>query len=276
MVKPLLIHSLSEFDEIILGLVDRCKPTSILEIGSEHGGFSQQLYQRCKASGASLDTIEPFPAPPVLELAKQADDFHLFVDKSLPHLMEHGCRSELVVIDGDHNWFTVYNELSLIAKAWDDKGITGCIVMHDVSWPCARRDSYYDPKAIPPEALQPFTYRHGVAPGCDGVIDGGFRGEGIFAWAIDAGGPCNGVLTAIEDFMSDHPGWSYRAIDAVFGLGCLTRAGSPEDAHAEEIFSHYQNSLVGRLEANRLALYLKVLELQDQLNAVNEKKAAAA
>lgn len=275
MVKPLLIHSLSEFDDIILGLADRCRPSSILEIGSEHGGFSQQLYQRCQASGAALHTIEPFPAPAVVELAKEAPDFHLFVDKSLPHLMAHGCASPFVVIDGDHNWFTVYNELSLIAKSWTEREQSGVILLHDVSWPCARRDSYYDPTSIPKEALQPFTYQHGVTPGHDGVIDGGFRGEGSFAWAVDAGGPCNGVLTAVEDFMADNPGWTYRSIDAVFGLGCLTRTGSPEDAHAEAAFAPHQGSLVGRLEANRLALYLKVIELQDQLAAQSDKAVAA-
>lgn len=274
MVKPLLLHSLSELDDVILELVDRCRPPSILEIGSEHGGFSQQLYQRCRASGAELLTVEPFPAPAVLELAKQADDFHLFVDKSLPHLMEHGCSSPFVIIDGDHNWFTVYNELSLVARSWAERGQTGVIVLHDVSWPCARRDSYYDPSALPPEARRPFTYEHGVTPGHDGVIDGGFRGEGSFAWAIDAGGPCNGVLTAIEDFVADHPGWTYRSIDAVFGLGCLTRTGSPEDAHAESVFAPYRNTLVSRLEANRLALYLKVIELQDQLQAMSKEVAA--
>jgi hypothetical protein len=263
--KPLLLHSLSEFDDVILGLADRCRPKSILEIGSEHGGFSQQLYQRARAMGGELRTIEPFPAPAVIELAKTAEDFHLFVDKSIPHLLEHGCPSDFVVVDGDHNWFTVYNELTIIAKCWSDRDQSGVIVLHDVAWPCARRDMYYDPSAIPPEALHPHTYAHGVTPGDDGVIDGGFRGAGAFAWAVRAGGPCNGVLTAIEDFMADNPGWTYRSIDAVLGLGCLTRTGTPEDAHAAAVFAPYENALVSRLEANRLALYLEVIELQDQL-----------
>lgn len=265
-MTKLLIHSLSELDEVILGLVDRCGPRSILEIGSEHGGFSQQLHARCAASRTKLHTVEPFPAPAVLELAKASETFELYVDKSIPHLLSRGCASDFVVIDGDHNWFTVYNELTLIAKSWESRGMTGTIVLHDVSWPCARRDSYYDPSAIPPEALQPHTYEHGVTPGIDGVVEGGFRGEGSFAWAVDAGGPCNGVLTAIEDFVADNPGWTYRSIDAVFGLGCLTRTGSREDAAAAEVFAPYQNSLVARLEANRIALYLKVIELQDALN----------
>jgi hypothetical protein len=258
-----LLHSLSELDEIILELVDRCRPKSILEIGSESGGFSQQLYARVKASGAELVTIEPFPADVMVELAKTANDFHLFVDKSIPHLLAYGCTSDFAVIDGDHNWFTVYNELTLISKAWGDR--TGTIVLHDVSWPCARRDMYYDPDSIPAEARQPCTYKHGVTPGHDGVIDGGFRGEGAFAWAIDSGGPCNGVLTAIEDFMADNPGWTYRSVEAVLGLGCLTKTGSNEDAIAQSIFAPYQNGLISKLEANRLELYLKVIELQDAL-----------
>lgn len=275
-MTKLLIHSLSELDQVILGLVDKCKPKSILEIGSESGGFSKQLYERTKQLGAELLTIEPFPAAGVVNLAQTATDYHLFVDKSLPHLIANGCRSEFVVIDGDHNWFTVYNELTLIAKSWEERQASGTIILHDVSWPCARRDSYYDPSALPPEALRPYSYKYGVTPGFAGVVEGGFRGEGSFAWAVEEGGPCNGVLTGIEDFMADNPGWTYRSINAVFGLGCLTRTGTKEDAHAAEVFAPYQNELVSRLEANRLALYLKVIELQDQINAMTAKKVVAA
>ncbi|MBX3228808.1 MAG: class I SAM-dependent methyltransferase [Labilithrix sp.] len=264
----LLLHSLSELDEIVLGLVDRCSPRAILEIGSEHGGFSQQLHDRCAKAGTKLHTVEPFPAPAVVELAKTSETLELYVDKSIPHLLQRGCGADFVVVDGDHNWFTVYNELTLIARSWEEKEMTGTIVLHDVSWPCARRDQYYDPADIPAEALHPYCYQQGVTVGVDEMVDGGFRGEGAFAYAVKAGGPCNGVLTAIEDFVADNPGWTYRSIDAVFGLGCLTRAGTREDAIAAEVFAPYQNSLVGRLEANRLALYLKVIELQDALKKV--------
>lgn len=272
-MPQLLLHSLSELDEIVLALFDRCRPASVLEIGSEHGGFSKQLYERCVGGQALLHTVEPFPAPAVVELAKSSDSFHLYVDKSIPHLLASGCPSDFVVIDGDHNWFTVYNELTLIAKSWESQAMTGTIVLHDVSWPCARRDQYYCPSDIPVEALLPHSYDHGVTVGDDGMIDGGFRGEGAFAYASIEGGPCNGVLTAIEDFMADNPGWTYRSVDAVFGLGCLTRTGTPEDTIAEEVFAPFQSKLVSRLEANRLALYLKVIELQDALNRIKKEAA---
>jgi hypothetical protein len=230
--------------------------------------------------GAELVTIEPVPAEAVIELAKTAKHFHLFVDKSLPHLLAHGCRSEFVVIDGDHNWFTVYNELTLVARSWEERHATGTIVLHDVGWPSGRRDSYCDPAAIPPEALHPYSFAQGVTVGEPGLIDGGFRGEGSFAWALREGGPCNGVLTAIEDFISDNPGWSFRTVSAVFGLGVLTRTGSVEDAIAGDVICRYDTALVNRLEQNRLALYLKVIELQDELarqaRAREQEKAAVA
>ena len=76
--------------------------------------------------------------------------------------------------------------------------------------------------------------------------------------------------------MSDNPGWAYRSVDAVFGLGCLTRPGTPQDTVAEEVFAPYQSKLVSRLEANRLALYLKVIELQDELNRRDAQNKVAA
>lgn len=262
---PLLIHSLAEFSPFLLGLVDRCAPKSVLEIGSETGGFSKQLYDRCKQRGAELITVEPKPAKEVIALAETSDSFHLFAGKSLPYLLQEGCRSDFVFLDGDHNWFTVFSELSLIHRAWEEKQTSGVIVLHDVGWPSARRDAYCDPNDLPKDAVRPYTYDHGVTVDSPGVITGGFRGEGSFAWAINEGGPCNGVLTAVEDFNSEHPEYNYRSIDAVFGLGVLTRAGTREDEIVAEMIAPYQNSLVRTLEKNRLELYLKVIELQDAL-----------
>jgi hypothetical protein len=267
----LLMHSLLELDEILLELARRLAPRSILEIGSESGGFTKLLYEHCRATSAELSTVEPSPAPAIVELALSSSMFHLFVDKSHPHLIEHGCRADLVFIDGDHNWWTVYGELALINRSWTERGSFGTIVLHDVGWPCARRDAYYDPSAIPSDALHPHTWTGGVRPDDPGIVEGGFRGEGAFAWAMTEGGPCNGVLTAVEDFMADNSGWTFQSIDAVFGLGFLTREGSREEAIVREIVAPYQNVLVSRLERNRLDNYLRVIELQDELAGARQR-----
>ena len=51
--------------------------------------------------------------------------------------------TDAVIIDGDHNYFTVSEELRLIAERAGD-GPMPLILLHDIGWPLARRDSYHD------------------------------------------------------------------------------------------------------------------------------------
>lgn len=273
----LLLHSLSEFRDVILGLIDRLQPKSVLEIGSETGRFTEELVARCTRPGHELITIEPFPAAPLLDLARDSDSFHLFQGLSLAYLTTQPVRSDFLLIDGDHNYFTLYNELRLIAAGWQDAAIEeGVMLLHDVNFPWGRRDCYYDPTRIPAPFLQPHSFELGVTLGSNSAIRGGFRGEGSFAVALHEGGPRNGVRTAIEDFCKEQPRFVYRSIDCVFGLGALTLAGSRADSAVAEAFAPYDNALVRRLERNRLELYLKVLELQDLFAAQTKPVMAAA
>jgi hypothetical protein len=262
---PLLLHSLKEFDEIIFALLARVKPRSVLEIGSETGVFSDRLMRFCTESGGELITVEPKPSPHLIDLAVENESFHVYQGMSLSYLVDPGCHSEFVIVDGDHNYFTVYNELSLIEQAWRAADIAGVVLLHDVGWPCARRDSYYGPGGLPPEAVHPHRFDLGVTLDTPSLIRGGFRGEGHFAWAIHEGGPRNGVRTAVEDFIAEHPEYSFHSVDAVFGLGAVARKGSAAEQTVREVFAPYDNELVRRLERNRLELYLKVIELQDTL-----------
>jgi len=143
-------------------------------------------------------------------------------------------------------------------------------VLHDVGWPCARRDMYYAPETIPPEHRHPHSFDVGVTLDLDGVLPGrGMRGVGAFAWALRAGGPKNGVLTAIEDFIAqaqteDRP-LLYAYVPAVFGLGVLFDAGAEwaEDV-AGLLLPYHENPLIASLERNRLRNYLAVIEWQDR------------
>jgi predicted O-methyltransferase YrrM len=263
----LLLHSLKEFDEVIFEIVDRLRPRAILEIGSETGVFSDRLLAYCEENGAKLVTIDPAPNPKLVEVATASDSIDLVIGLSIPYLEQHGTNAELVLIDGDHNYFTVKNELELIHASWQSAGSSGVILLHDVGFPCGRRDSYYAPEQIPEDARHPHSFALGVSVHSDKLVLGGFRGEGVFAWAVDAGGEKNGVLTAVQDFMGAHPEYRYRSIDAVFGLGALSVAASAPDVAVGDVFARYDNALIRRLEQNRLELYLKVIELQDLLNA---------
>jgi hypothetical protein len=263
----LLLHSLKEFDEVIFGIAERLDLSGVLEIGSETGVFSERLLAFCADRKVVLTSIDPFPAAALVEVARESETLHLVVGYSIPHLRELGTDANLVLIDGDHNYYTVSNELELIHAAWRARDVSGAILLHDVGFPTAERDFYYDPDTIPAEARHPHSFERGVTLDSKALVSGGFRGEGAFAWALEAGGPKNGVLTAARDFVALHPEYSYRSIDAVFGLGALTLTGSAADQAVCDVFGRYDNALIRRLERNRLELYLKVIELQDQLAA---------
>jgi hypothetical protein len=177
------------------------------------------------------------------------------------------------MIDGDHNYYTVFNELKLADEASRRDGKPLLAVLHDTDWPCARRDMYYAPETIPAEHRHPHSYDAGVTLGNDGCLsDRGMRGMGSFAWALRAGGPKNGVLTAIEDFMAlaqsdadEGRMLLYAHIPAVFGLGVLFDADAEwaEDV-AAIVVPYHENALIASLETNRLRNYLTVIEWQDR------------
>jgi hypothetical protein len=260
-----LLHSLREFDEVIFEIVDRIRPRSLLEIGAETGTFTERVVAYCEANGAKLTTIDPAPHPELVAFAEKNDTVTLVIGLSIPYLSENGCDADFVLVDGDHNYYTVSNELELVHAAFRANGTQGTILLHDVGFPWGDRDLYYNPELIPEEARHRHSYALGVTLDSDGLIVGGFRGEGQFACALKRGGPRNGVFTAVRDFAARHPEYVYRSIDAVFGLGALTLRESPADGVIAAVFARYDNALVRRLERNRLELYLKVLELQDLL-----------
>ncbi len=69
-----------------------------------------------------------------------------------------GPQFDCIVLDGDHNWYTVFNELRLIRERRLVRP-GGFIFLHDVDWPYARRDLYYQPATIPPEFRHPFAQK---------------------------------------------------------------------------------------------------------------------
>src|SRR5207244_7856955 len=124
---------------------------------------------------------------------------------------------------GDHNHWTVTRELEAIYT----DGRTPVAILHDVGWPCARRDQYYSPDRLPPEGVHPHSYSKGRVPGRSELSRSGFGGAGEFAVALEEGGERNGVLTAVEDFLEGHAELRYAHIPAVFGLGVIFSSDAP-------------------------------------------------
>jgi hypothetical protein len=264
---PLLLHSLTNHREVILGALETASVRTIAEVGSETGGFTEMLVRWAEPRGARVWTVEPAPAEEIRALARTREHYTV-VEGISPAALPAVPPADAWVLDGDHNYWTVAAELAEIGRRPPEGRSHALVVLHDVGWPCGRRDQYYAPSALPPEGLHPYTYSGGVVPGVPGIVDGGFRGEGEFAYAEHEGGPANGVLTAVEDYLATRNDLVYRQVPSVFGLGVLFPADAPYAAELRGMLDplHEQPALQ-RLERNRLALYLRVLELQDALGA---------
>ena len=267
-MSELLIHSMAEFGELIVQLLELAGAQSLVEIGAEHGGMTALLGDYCARRGGNLVAIDPAPAPGFGAWAATQPHIRHVAAPSL-EVIGDLAGIDAWLIDGDHNYYTVFEELGLADAVCQRDERPLLAVLHDVGWPWSRRDLYYAPERIPAEFRQPYSYEVGVLlDSPDAQVNRGFRGMGQFACALHAGGPRNGVLTAIEDFCRIAEAGSrrllYAHIPAVFGLGVLFDAEAPWDnAVAEAVMPFHDNALLARLEANRLRNYLTVLDWQD-------------
>lgn len=271
-MADLLIHSMAEFGDIIRGALDLAGARHIVEIGAEFGGMSQVLADHADRVGGTLTSIDPAPKPAFLDWVAATPAVRHIAQPSLAAVA--GLADvDAWVIDGDHNWYTVFNELVAVRAASRRDGRPLLAFLHDVGWPCGRRDAYYAPDRIPEPFRHRFDFAGGVLPGVDPLVPGrGFRGQGQFAWARHEGGPQNGVLTAVEDFIAaaefEGDTLAYAQVPAVFGLGVLFDAtASWSEALGQRLLPYHDNALLRRLEENRLANYLAVIESQDRAAA---------
>jgi hypothetical protein len=154
---------------------------------------------------------------------KYAGDLRVTVKKSnsLDALPNLDGVYDCILIDGDHNWYTVFNELRLIReRALLRRG--GMIFFHDVEWPYGRRDMYYQPDTIPPEYRQKYE-RKGIIRGQSQLVDSEGANKHLCN-AVHEGGSRNGVLTAIEDFTAEHTAeYHFCRLKQQYGLGILQR-----------------------------------------------------
>ena len=124
---------------------------------------------------------------------------------------------DAVILDGDHNYFTLSEELRLIAELAGERPLP-LLLFHDVCWPHARRDTYYDASRIPEDERPPIGKNVGLFPGEPGTDPAGLP----YPWAaLREGGPRNGTVTAIEDFMGSREGLRFAIVPAFFGFGVV-------------------------------------------------------
>ena len=184
-------------------LIEAAAPRRMIEVGAEFGWNTEKILGYCRAHGCFLDVVDPMPHPALHQVLAHFPDEHRYHPLKSIDAFPLLPAADLVLLDGDHNWFTVYTEFQLIfARVAGTAAAPPIVIMHDVAWPYARRDMYYSPGDIAPANRHPYASR-GMRPGVAGLVDDGLNGR--FFNAMQEGGLQNGVLTAVEDFIAAWP-----------------------------------------------------------------------
>lgn len=236
-------------EPVINPYIERAGYTSVCEVGAQFGDNTKRLLEQGCTHVAVVDPCIDAD----LEEA-YAGDSRVSVHRglSLDVLKELPGPFDCILLDGDHNWYTVYNELRVIYE----RGLVregGTVFIHDVSWPYARRDLYYQPETIPEEFRHPYATK-GVVRGQSELAESGGDNAHLCN-AVHEGGPRNGVLTAVEDFLKDHSGqYDFFRMDVQFGLGFLFRLGERSENDA---FRAYRAATLRKIRMGRLKHFVE-------------------
>src|SRR5215207_9498000 len=125
---------MQRFWETVIGPVfDAVQPKTIVEIGSDQGGNTANLLEFCRQTGATLHVIDPAPKYDFSEWQDEHVVFHRDLSLNVLPSIEN---FDVLLIDGDHNWYTVFNELHTIERLCDERGRGfPLVLLHDIGWP---------------------------------------------------------------------------------------------------------------------------------------------
>jgi GT2 family glycosyltransferase/glycosyltransferase involved in cell wall biosynthesis len=252
------------WNALIRPIIEEIHANYIVEIGSHTGINTKNILEYCKEHNAHMTSIDPFPQFDIDEFKEEyGDKFEIYTDLSLnvlPKLEDY----DVILIDGDHNWYTVYNELKMVEKGFQDKKFP-IIFLHDVGWPYARRDLYYNPENIPEEYRQPYK-KLGMMPGQTSLAEDGGINHSNYNNAIYENNPQNGILTAIEDFLEESKlDLHFKYVPIFHGLGIIHRTNEDLENYIEKRITN--PDFMNQIEEDRINLMLTRNKLNEERTA---------
>lgn len=245
------------WDDLVAPLMRAAKPKVVVEIGAYTGRNTLNILSIMPPDGL-LHAIDPAPAVDIAALDPQRVRLHRAL--SLDVLDSIG-PVDAYIIDGDHNWYSVFHELKTIYGLYADAPERfPLVVLHDTAWPYGRRDMYWDLQAIPAAYRLP-NGKKGMVPGQSALAETGGLQADVYN-ATHEGGARNGVLTAIEDFLAEHPEeFVFRSMPVRFGFGfLLNRAYASQHPEVEQALSAlYEPASLMRLLQRQEDLWVEQL-----------------
>lgn len=227
------------WETVVEPSLEALQPSSVVEIGSDRGGNTRNLLEFCQRRGARLHAIDPVPKYEVSSWQEEYGDTfipHLSLSLDTLALIDG---MDAVLVDGDHNWYTVFNELKIIEQRCAEIPQSFPLVfLHDIGWPYGRRDLYYDPESIPEDYRKPHR-QMGLRPDSREPVEEGGINSRLYN-ALHENDVYSGVLTAVEDFLKEsreRP--EFMKLPGLHGLGILV----PEAKRQNEELARHLDSL---------------------------------
>jgi hypothetical protein len=261
--------SMAHHTRLMLACFEAVSARSVVEVGAFAGDLTRVLVEWARQTDGQVTAVDPSPQPALAALADEHAGLELIRETSLEALARIDL-PDVLIIDGDHNYYTVSEELRLITGRAPGSTLP-LLLFHDVSWPHARRDDYFDPEQVPTD------YRHPLVGKGAGIVpdDPGTRPDGLpyHKSAAREGGIRNGVLTAVEDFTAADDALRSAVVPAFFGFGAVWHSQAPWSASIASLLEPLdRDPLIAGLEANRVqhiagahALRVQIWELQERL-----------
>ena len=184
--------------DIIPIILSRFKVNHIIISGFDDKSVVNLIFKYCDDNAASYTAID-FKDGVNNEFIQ---DYTLNV---LPNLSDY----DAIFLNDDPNWYTVYNELNIINENNEEFPLV--FICHNI-FSHKRRDSYINPDVIPKEFRNEFSKEFEY---------GNVLIQDKFYHAIEENTSKNGVLTAIEDFISENSSIGMMDIKLLNGITIL-------------------------------------------------------
>ena len=152
---------------------------------------------------------------------------------------------DVALVDGDHNWYTVYNELRH-ARATPRATRGRAAAVAD---PARRRLAVRPPRPLlrararSPRSSASRTTRRGMRPEREQLLPQRRHEPCTLDNAVDEGGPRNGVMTALDDFVAEHDEPLRRLVLPIyFGLAIVAEEDAPRrPARARRLLDRFES-----------------------------------
>lgn len=264
------------WESIIEPIFEIVQPETIVEIGSDYGYNTEKVLSYCLRRSAVLHVIDPLPKYDVAEWQERYGEHFVFHEDLSLNTLPSLDGVDAALLDGDHNWYTVYNELKMLEKRSEELSRPfPLVILHDVGWPYGRRDLYYAPETIPPEHQRPYTQK-GMHPDSTELLEEGGLNRRL-SNAIRENEPRSGVLTAVEDFLSEsNESMDLITLPGLHGLGIIIPSRLKENEKLAEFletlkFTDTATRLLERVERDRLEMQIEHFQNRTALRQLENR-----